>query len=250
MLTALQNPDVWQFLTLMMAVSLIAFAIAVWRKLDLFNSPAGLGLLLVIVWSPNIAAVVMTARQGRLGSWFTEATAWTTNPWVWLLALSPLIVVVATWLWRGRPATDVLDGRSMIMLFVINLMLGPLGEEFGLRGYLLPLFLQAMDFAQATLLLGVLWAVWHLPLWFVDSPQRKIPFAIFFASVLCFSVILGRIYQLGGGSIWPVVLFHFVVNYAVGFAEATGRFAENASYRLLLPGYAVVAGCVLWSQLY
>lgn len=229
----------------MMAISLAPFAIAAWRQINLFESTVGLILLIIIVWSPNIAAAIMTIQQGRFGPWLGEATALPASYAPWLLALVPLPIIAATWLWRGRAAPEALDGGSIAMLIGINLMLGPLGEEFGLRGYLLPLFLESMSFTSATLLLGVIWAVWHLPLWFVDSPQAKIPFGIFFASVLCFSVILGKIYLLGEGSLWPVVLFHFLVNVGVGWAEATGRFAENASYKLLLPGYLLVAAALL-----
>lgn len=250
MLTLLQSPEVWQFLAAMIGISLAAFALAAVAKLHLFESLPGLLLLIIIVWSPNIAAYLMTSSAGTFSSWFAETTAMPQGIMPWLWACIPIVVVGATLVLTGEGNPESLDGRSVAMLVGLNLVLGPLGEEFGLRGYLLPIFLENLPFASATLLLGAIWALWHLPLWLVDSPQAKIPFVIFFATVLCFSVIMGKIYELSSGSIWPAVLFHFLVNAAVGWAEATGRFKENASYKLLLPGYAVVAAAILGSQLW
>lgn len=249
MLSLVESHEIWSFLALMIAISLGAFGLAALRKINLFESPPGLALLLIVVWSPNISAYIMTSASGRFEAWFATATAWPASFHPWPLAGIPIAVVAITLMVSGQGEKDPLDARSIGLLIAMNLALGPLGEEFGLRGYLLPLLLESMSFLAATLALGAIWALWHLPLWFVESPQAKIPFAIFFATVMCFSVIIGKVYVLSSGSVWPAVLFHFLVNAAVGWAEATGRFAEHSSYRLLLPGYGLIAAVILGSQL-
>lgn len=250
MVTLIESPEVWSFLALMFGISLGAFSLAAMRKINLFESAVGIALLIIIVWSPNLTAYLVTSSSETFESWFAQSTAWPSSFHPWLLACVPIAVVGITLVSRSRGEGEALDAKSIALLIGMNLMLGPLGEEFGLRGYLLPIFLETLPFASATLLLGVIWALWHLPLWFVESPQAKIPFPIFFATVLCFSVIIGKVYVLSGGSVWPCVLFHFLVNVAVGWAEATGRIAENASYRLLLPGYGLTAAAILGGNLF
>lgn len=244
------NQPLGAFLAIMMAISLLPFALAYRLKIDLFESAKGLALLLLIVWSPNIAAVVVHSCMGTLAPWLSEALALPSSYVPWLLASLPLGVLAATYSAtrlsaKEQPNPEPLDIRSILLLVVINLVLGPTGEELGFRGFLVPQFLGEYSFVWTASAIGVIWALWHAPLWLVDSPQAKIPFAIFMATVICFSIILTKIYMLSDGSIWPAVLFHFLANVSVGWVEATGRFAENKSYPLLLPGYAIAAATVL-----
>src|SRR3546814_20952371 len=50
---------------------------------------------------------------------------------------------------------------------------GALGEELGWRGFALPRLLELMDARRASLLLGLVWAVWHLPAFFLSTLSQS-----------------------------------------------------------------------------
>ena len=89
---------------------------------------------------------------------------------------------------------------------------GPLGEEFGWRGYLLPRLLTVYRPAVATLILGVLWSIWHYPLYARSIFAAPRPAANFTISVLCFSILMTIFWFRTRGSILIAILFHWSVN--------------------------------------
>jgi membrane protease YdiL (CAAX protease family) len=97
---------------------------------------------------------------------------------------------------------------------------GPLGEEFGWRGYLLPRLLTVYRPMVATLILGLLWAVWHYPL-YARSVFASLPRASSFTiSVLCFSILMTIFWFRTKGNILVAILFHWSVNVSPNVAEA------------------------------
>lgn len=237
MIGLLQRAPTAGFITLTLLIALLPFAVFWWRELDPFADPRALPLLLVMVWSPNLAALIVSAADGSwralLGT-FARLPRGAT-PWLW--AATPLLVIAAVG--GGRGGAEV-PASSVALLLGMNLILGPLGEELGWRGYLLPRLLPAWGTLGAALIVGIVWALWHLPLWAIDSPQAAMPFWIFAATVLCFSVILTAIWTASGGSLWPSVLFHLLANCVVGWVELRGG-SGVATYTAALPWYAGVA---------
>src|SRR3546814_4714751 len=68
---------------------------------------------------------------------------------------------------------------------------GALGEELGWRGFALPRLLELMDARRASLLLGLVWAVWHLPAFFLSTlSQSQVNFGLFILNVVAFSVFM------------------------------------------------------------
>jgi membrane protease YdiL (CAAX protease family) len=80
-----------------------------------------------------------------------------------------------------------------------------LGEELGWRGFALPHLQTARSALGASLVLGTLWGVWHLPLYLTGTDIR--PPSLFPASV-----IYTWMYNSTGGSLLIVVLFHAASN--------------------------------------
>src|SRR3546814_13856860 len=68
---------------------------------------------------------------------------------------------------------------------------GALGEELGWRGFALPRLLALMYARRASLLLGLVWAVWHLPAFFFSTfSQSPVTFGMFILNFVAFSVFL------------------------------------------------------------
>ena len=103
--------------------------------------------------------------------------------------------------------------------FVYILILGgPLAEEFGWRGYALDRFQVRYSALGSSIILGVIWGLWHLPLFYMPSQQdfySNIPFLGFFVGAIFLSVLFTWIYNNTGRSMLAVLLFHTTSNLAV-----------------------------------
>ena len=120
-----------------------------------------------------------------------------------------------------------------------------LGEEIGWRGYALPRLQAGRSALGASLILGVLWGLWHLPLWLTGAPGRTpILYAAFVVSTIALSVILTWAYNSTGGSPLLVVLLHATANLPLTL------LLEPLGSRAMLPfllfvGLMVVAAIVV-----
>jgi membrane protease YdiL (CAAX protease family) len=87
------------------------------------------------------------------------------------------------------------------------------GEEIGWRGYALPRLAAHIGLAPASTLLGVIWAAWHLPLFFVlggDTVGQSFP--LYVLQVTALSIAMGWLYWRTSGSLLLVMLMHAAVN--------------------------------------
>ena len=97
-----------------------------------------------------------------------------------------------------------------------------LGEEYGWRGFALPRLQELYGSLGGSLVLGILWAAWHLPMFFVPgSPQHATAFVPSFLSYLLivsyWSIIMTVLYNRTGGSVLVCMLFHASLNIS-GFS--------------------------------
>lgn len=85
-------------------------------------------------------------------------------------------------------------------------------EEIGWRGFLQPTLQKRWSPFTSTIMIGVIWAVWHLPLWFViGSNQMNMNFLWFSLTALALSFLLTIIY-LSTKSIFLCIIFHTLIN--------------------------------------
>lgn len=106
------------------------------------------------------------------------------------------------------------------------------GEEIGWRGFALPRLLERFDPWSASAVLGVMWALWHLPLFYLPGmPQYGTPFSSYFPYLISLSIVLTVLAQKTGGSVAVATVFHGAVN-TLGFvtvgADAVLRGWGNA----------------------
>ena len=102
---------------------------------------------------------------------------------------------------------------------------GPLGEEGGWRGFALPRLQQRSGPLVGTLILGVLWGLWHLPLFLLVPGYNGagtgfvailIPFVAFVITLIAYSVIFTWVFNDTRGSILLAILLHASINTASG----------------------------------
>jgi uncharacterized protein len=90
---------------------------------------------------------------------------------------------------------------------------GPLGEEFGWRGYALPALEHKTGWRWASLIVGGIWALWHLPLFYMSgTAQANMPMAMFMASSVALSVIFARLSINTAFSVLPAIVLHWSIN--------------------------------------
>jgi membrane protease YdiL (CAAX protease family) len=94
-------------------------------------------------------------------------------------------------------------------LLVTLLLRGPLGEELGLRGFALPRLQARTDPVHASLVIGVLWGLWHLPVLVGREPLIVVVFLLLTVGL---SFVFTWLFNGSGGSLVPVLLFHTFQN--------------------------------------
>src|SRR5215204_754260 len=191
-------------------------------------------LVLVILASnvPSALGIVLTAivlGRGALRKLLGQLLIWRVAPgWYLVMILGPVALagaVVALNTLLGGPAPSLgmpLLGVAVFLAFSI-FPGSALGEEIGWRGYALPRLQTRRSALSASLIIGVIWALWHLPLWLAGWLQGE-PFrtptlyAAFVVSTIALSVILSWVYNSTGGSLLMVALLHATANFPVTMA--------------------------------
>jgi membrane protease YdiL (CAAX protease family) len=180
-------------------------------------------------WSygPAMAAVLVawlaSGSAGPAALW-AGICRWRVG-WRWyaLVLVAPLMLALsALWLYErisGLPAEwPVQQPADLLMypLFLVVLLLSDgLGEEVGWRGFALPGMQRRMRPALAATLLGVLWAAWHLPLFWTHGAalEGRSP-ALLVAALIPTSILFAWVFNHGGASILLVMLLHATHNLA------------------------------------
>ncbi|ELY41529.1 CPBP family intramembrane glutamic endopeptidase [Natronorubrum tibetense] len=133
-----------------------------------------------------------------------------------------------------RAAEFAVDPVSIIPYVVFMVFFGPLPEELGWRGYALDGLQARWNALGASLILGFVWAVWHVPLFFMQGTYQaglgvlSLPFLEFMVGAVIISILYTWIYNNTGRSILGAVLFHFSGNFS-------GELVPHGAIGELLP---------------
>ncbi len=182
---------------------------------------------ILMAWTPTAAFAIVHRRvdPGR-SLWRYIADRFATPIRLLPLLASLLIPVAATivvWigysLATGKALFDLvadISVASLLVMFFDSLIRGPLGEELGWRGYLQLELNKRFSLLKSSLIVGAIWGVWHLPLWFVSGFQgaNLLLYILFFMlGLVAFSVIIGEVYARGGNLLYAILL-HQMLNFA------------------------------------
>lgn len=92
----------------------------------------------------------------------------------------------------------------LFYVFAFGLLQGPLGEELGWRGFLLPRLLQRYSPLSASVILGIVWAAWHINVFF--SPFTTV--SLFTASAISLSILMTLLFLHTRGSVLLAIVMH------------------------------------------
>ena len=103
--------------------------------------------------------------------------------------------------------------------------MGPLGEEFGWRGFLLRRMVVRYRAFYASVIVGLIWSLWHLPLFFLDTTIQAqlasnysfiFTFLGYILYTLMITIQISILYINTKGNILGVILFHTMANTSLG----------------------------------
>lgn len=173
-------------------------------------------LFILAVYSPGIAGVLLVWRKygvKGLVSFFRRLTLWRAPApwWLFLLLGIPAIKYLGAAL-NGTISDPFLYSPWFLVFPALAhaFFLGTL-EEFGWRGLALPLLQRKMAPFWAGLIVGIIWAAWHIPAFLLGGGLQYGSWSAvpFFGGVIVLSVILTPLFNSAGGSLLIAYLYHF-----------------------------------------
>jgi len=172
--------------------------------------------IVIATFAPLQVAIVLTGVEKRwagVRALLAQAVRWRFGVGWYAVAilLAPLVWAVSLAIGQILGA-----GAAEVRLDVL-IPIAAIGEELGWRGYALPRLQVRMRPLPASLLIGVVWAAWHLPYYaFPDAHALPLAldFALFSAAIISESVLATWIYNSTGGSVLATMLYHHSIHVA------------------------------------
>jgi len=179
--------------------------------------------------------------------------------WVFVLVLFPVLTIAAALMAVAVGVTQVpldlrgagarlLDPAFLAAFVLFTLVIGPLPEEIGWRGYLLDRLQLRWNALVASVVLGLIWWSWHLPLFalpgYFDAFSRAAPTPWgFLWGILPAAVVYTWVYNNTGRSVLAVIVLHFMHNFT---GEFLGMDDAVRPIRLTLEWGVAIAAVAFW----
>jgi membrane protease YdiL (CAAX protease family) len=181
-------------------------------------------LFYLAVYAPSISALLVTAYVdgnaglrdllSRLFRW-RVGVRWYLIVFLGMPALIVASAILGAW-FSGEPLRFGSEhGQLAVAAVLVSLVAdpGPLGEELGWRGFALPRLLRRWNALSASVILGSIWGLWHLPSFFIrELPQSHLSIPAFLVGTVALSVLMSWVYRSTHESILLAVLIHWIFN--------------------------------------
>ena len=198
-----------------------------------YDLPAGLDNLLFLLATfsgPTVAALIVTGLtegRGGVGRLLKRIVQWRTRPhWylvalginllIWLLSYSvlmgPTVLVAAVSRWQ-------LLATTFLPLVAFGIIFPSIAEEPGWRGFALPRLQQRYGPLGASMILGVLHGLWHLPALMTINfgPLPRANYVPFVLTAMLATVLYTWVYNATNGSVLMAILMHAASNAVSGW---------------------------------
>ena len=246
-----KNRDPWKFFLLTFAYSWIIWIPSVLDGIgiDLPFNVTGYSMIVVIIgaFAPLLAAITLVARQAGwkgVKAFISQAFDFRLKPLYLVIALVLPIIIHALVHYLAPvlgfevaktlfpPEISVSPIILAIPYFFLMLVIGGGQEEFGWRGYAQGPLQEKIGIIPASLVIGVIWGIWHLPLWFMAGDLHSAySFLAFVIMTTSISIIYAWLYNSSGKKLIVVMFFHAMNNTAaplLPFLHGIEGKSENA----------------------
>ena len=173
------------------------------------------GIALWVLTPSIVLGVLLIGGRAALKDLTGRIVRWRAPRWVYAAAVAvPLLIgatTVALTVVAGRPLhlgeTEGLAGCALYLCYAIGLFL--LTEEAGWTGVLMPRLQVRLRPLAASVALGVIWGLWHLPLLNVPGERdHGLPLAAFLLLIVPTRVVMSALVDAGRGAVLVAALFH------------------------------------------
>ncbi len=202
------------------------------------------------VLMPMVSALLLTAiYDGRpaMRSLLSRLKIWRVS-WKWWIAVVlvfPVLLVIAGVLYNlfsDQPPISLLPITAAVLFVnIIFLAIASLGEEIGWRGVALPALLKRYGPFTASVILGIVWATWHLPFWILLDTLSQYGvgyFVLNYIFIVPTTFYITWVFINSKGSLLLPVVLHLVfniINVALfPITSTTGSFAVFVGLQLVL----------------
>jgi len=215
----------------------------------------GCVLYMLGIGGPLVSSAILTIKSSGLAGLcglLSSTMIWRFSPIWYLFAVLPIgtIYLISTGLntlFGGEAPKRLLNRPShRIRPAIMGQIWVVVGEEFGWRGFALPRLYEMFGWLGSGLILGIIWAVWHLPLFFVrGSNQYGSSLTRYVLVITMWSVFMTMLYSRTGGSVLICMIFHAASNvwgFVMNVPEEASRYelpmylALTVVAVVLLPG--------------
>ena len=122
------------------------------------------------------------------------------------------------------------------------IVLGPLSEEFGWRGFLQKRVNSEFSPIIGSLVIGITWSLWHLPLFYMPGTSQhdfNMPFLPFFVAITSSSLIYTYIYIKSNASLFSAILLHWIGTYIMQVIATQVTRTHAYNYLECLPAFLI-----------
>jgi uncharacterized protein len=206
------------------------------------SQPFGLvaisGLLYLLgVFAPSLVALALTARaDGREATLalLHRTVKWSVGARWYVFAVGYMATIKLTVALLLRIATGAWPafGQEPVYIMAIAIVFSTpvqAGEEIGWRGYMLPRLSTRVGLPIASILVGIVWACWHLPFFFIPGTDKSgQSFPIYLLGTTALSIAMAWVYWRTNGSLLVTMLMHAAINNTKDIVPSAVSAATNA----------------------
>ncbi len=203
-------------------------------------------MLLIGGASPTIAAIILTHSEfkdrGDKYLFGAFQNGGFSPVWYLIVLLIPLIRFsgeLGLAMLTGVPINLSLIDFTMFIPLLISQILVNIWEEIGWRGYALPRLQNKHDALVSSVILGIVWALWHIPLFLVkDSPMAANggTFEMFVVDTIMLTIVFTWVYNSTNGNLLIATLLHAAINAEGIVMTISPGFAITTPYHLIANG--------------
>jgi membrane protease YdiL (CAAX protease family) len=208
---------------------------------------------------PALAALAVTAvvdGKAGLAELASRVVRWRVGWWLWAVVVGTASVAVVNVLIMaamGQPLPALaaferytgIGSVGLAAVIGISIVVNGLGEETGWRGFAAHRLLPHRGPLVASLIVALMWAIWHLPLfWVVESFRSFGPAMIvgWLFGLLAGSIVLTFLYRRSGLSILLVAAWHTAFNLTSATEATSGVGAAMASSVVIIAALVIAIG--------